>query len=42
LMSNVENSMDDATIDTITNSWVLRQKFSKLGVYIALYENPKY
>ncbi|WP_169718937.1 ArnT family glycosyltransferase [Aequorivita capsosiphonis] len=42
LMSNVENSMDDATMDTVLNSWVLKQKFSQLGVYMALYENPNY
>jgi hypothetical protein len=42
IVSNVENFMEEETLDTITDSWTLKQKFSQLGVFISLYENTNY
>ncbi|MBT0608574.1 glycosyltransferase family 39 protein [Aequorivita echinoideorum] len=40
IMSNIENTMTDETLDIIFKTWSLKQEYSQLGVFIALYENP--
>ena len=42
VLSNVENSMPKETIDIVMHSWLLKQKFSQMGVFVSIYEKPKY
>ena len=42
LFSNVENRTKDESIIMLKNEWKERVTFSRLGVYLTLYENPKH
>ena len=42
LFSNVENRTKDEHIIMLKNQWKERVSFSRLGIYLTLYENPNY